>query len=308
MIFKAFTEQDKAMWGHHTVQLDHTLHEHDLFEKDALIELIENYPRSHYDLITMPKPGSPKAYWREGELGGADGAEVVEAIERGQLWINLRNAMDVDDRYAKLLDAMFEEMRANVPGFETFKRTMGILISSPGAQVYYHCDVPGQALWQIRGEKNVYVYPNTEPFLTEMAMEKIITGETEEEIHYEQWYDDHAKVVRLKPGEMLHWPLNAPHRVENLGMLNVSVTTEHYTKAIAKQYAVRYANGILRQRMGLQKLSANIESPTVYPKLALAAAFKYGGLQKARAVKRMVDFRVAKDAPDGTVDIPSYAL
>ncbi|MBO6673695.1 MAG: cupin-like domain-containing protein [Rhizobiales bacterium] len=308
MIFKEFTEQDKAVWGGHTVKLNHTLHEHALFSNEALMALVDAFPRSHYNLNTMAEPGAPKAFWREGEKGDASGAEVFEAIEKGRMWINLRRVMEVDDRYAALLDEMFDEMQQYIPDFETFKRNMGILVSSPGAQVYYHCDIPGQSLWQVRGRKKVYLYPNSAPFLPEPEMEKVILGETEEEINYEPWFDDYAQVIELAPGEMLHWPLNAPHRVENLDMLNISITTEHFTADVRTQYAVRYANGILRSRFGLQNLSPRIDGPMVYPKMALAAAFKFGGLQKARAMKRMVDFRITKDAPEGIVDIPAYAL
>lgn len=308
MIFRQFTKQDKAVWGSQTVKLQHMLHEHPLFQDEALMALIDDYPRSHYNVNTMSQPGAPKAFWREGEKGDATGAEVFQAIEKGRMWINLRKVMDVDQRYSDLLDEMFDEIRLNVPDFETFKRNMGILVSSPGAQVYYHCDIPGQSLWQVKGRKRVYLYPNTTPFLPESEIEKVILGETEEEIHYERWFDNYADVIELAPGEMLHWPLNAPHRVENLDMLNISITTEHYTDDVRTQYAVRYANGVLRSRLGLQNLSPRIDGPTVYPKMALAAAFKFGGLQKARAMKRIVDFRIAKDAPDGLVDIPEHAL
>ena len=49
---------------------------------------------------------------------------------------------------------------------------------------------------------------------------------------------------------MLHWPLNGPHRVENHDMVNISVTTEHFTKEIRDFYAIVYANGLLR-RLGI---------------------------------------------------------
>ncbi|MEM6381699.1 MAG: cupin-like domain-containing protein [Pseudomonadota bacterium] len=307
MIFKSFSEQDRKLWGKHIVQLQHTLHENDLFSDETLMDLIDRYPRDQYNLVTMAKPGAPKSFWREGEKGNSSGEDVFKAIENGQLWINMRNTHIVDERYQKLIDTIFGELEGYMPDFKTFKHNLGILVSSPGAQVFYHCDIPGQSLWQVRGKKKVYVYPNTAPFLTEPDMEKIILGETEEEIHYEPWYDEHASVVELEPGQMLHWPLNAPHRVENLGMLNVSITTEHYTKDVTKAYAMRYANGILRSRVGMNP-AASIDSPTVYPKMGIAAAFKYGGLQKKRAIQRMVDFRVSKDAPQGMEDIPAYAL
>lgn len=308
MIFKQFTNEDRAVWGRHSVKLNHTLNDHPLFSNDALIALIDDYPRDRYNLTTMSAPGAPKGFWREGEKGDASGADVFDAIANGRIWINLRKVMDVDQRYGDILDEMFEEMERYVPGFDSFKRNMGILVSSPGAQVYYHCDIPGQSLWQVRGEKRIFVYPNAAPFLKQDEIERVILGETEEEVPYEAWYDRYAQVIDLKPGEMLHWPLNAPHRVENLGMLNVSVTTEHFTPEIRKQYAVHYANGVLRSRLGLQNLSPRIDGPMVYPKMALAAAFKFGGLQKSRAVQRMVDFRVAKNAPGGFEDIPAYVL
>ncbi|MGD1888098.1 MAG: cupin-like domain-containing protein [Cohaesibacteraceae bacterium] len=308
MIFKQFTDEDRALWGKHTVKLNHTLNEHPLFSNEALMSLIDSYPREHYNLTTMAEPGAPKSFWREGEKGAASGADVFDAVANGRIWINMRKVMDVDQRYADVLNEMFEEMAVHVPGFETFKRNMGILVSSPGAQVYYHCDIPGQALWQVRGEKRVYLYPNTDPFLKQAEMEKVILGETEEEVSYDPWFDRHAEVIDLKPGEMLHWPLNAPHRVENLGMLNVSITTEHYTPEIRKQYAVHYANGVLRSRLGMRNLSPHIDGPMVHAKMALAAAVKSGGLQRSRTFQRMVDFRVAKNAPGGYEDVPAYTL
>ncbi len=97
----------------------------------------------------------------------------------------------------------------------TYKHNLGILVSSPGAQVYYHADIPGQALWQIAGRKRVYIYPNTSPFLEPESIENIVMGTQEEEIPYQTWFDAHAEIHDLKPGDMLHWPLNGPHRVVN---------------------------------------------------------------------------------------------
>src|SRR5712692_7177672 len=65
----------------------------------------------------------------------------------------------VDSRYRQLVDRMFEEIAAKVPGFEVPKgHQEGILISSPRAEVYYHADLPSQSLVQIAGRKRVYVY------------------------------------------------------------------------------------------------------------------------------------------------------
>jgi hypothetical protein len=105
---------------------------------------------------------------------------------------------------------------------------------------------------------------------------------------------------------MLHWALNGPHRVVNHDVLNVSVTTEHWTPAIRKSYAVNYANGVLRRRLGFRNLSTDQTGLGVYAKAAVVAGYKYSGLQRFREVKRVVDFRIDPAAPQRMVDIPAY--
>lgn len=307
-----FTNWDQskhpALWGKHNVKLTHNLHEHALFQLDTLAQMIDNYPREKYNLVHMAEPGAARKMWREGEIGDNSGEDVINAIRDGRIWVNMRDLESVDTRYKDLIESIFSELRGYMPDFETFKEKMGVLISSPNAQVYYHADVPGQALWQIAGRKKIYIYPNEEPFLRKQDLEGIILGETEEEIEYHAWFDDYAEVVELEPGQMLHWPLNGPHRVENLDSMNISITTEHYTQDIRRSYAVNYGNGVLRRRMGLNPKSNNRNGAAFYPKAAIAAATKLSGIQKKRQVTRMVDFRVDPTAKDGMVDIPAYKL
>ena len=44
---------------------------------------------------------------------------------------------------------------------------------------------------------------------------------------YADWYDRHTQVFDLEPGQMLNWPLNAPHRIENLNTINTSTTVSY---------------------------------------------------------------------------------
>ena len=206
-----------------------------------------------------------------------------------------------------MLTSIFDEFQEYVPSFETFKRKFGILISSPLVQVYYHADIPGQSLWQVEGEKRVYVYPNKAPYLHQENLEAIILGEQEEEIPYDRSFDDDAIVYDLKPGEMVHWPLNCPHRVENKDCLNISVTTEHWTNDIRKMYAVNYGNGVLRRVFGTGDLSQNTNGLGVYPKAALAVAWKSLKLNKKNEIARVINFRVDPSSETGMSDIEAYA-
>lgn len=292
-------------YGQENLLLHHRLNETGLFTREALAEVIDRYPNELYNLNTMGfDPENP--VWREGTKGDFSGEQVIDAIERGRMWMNLRSLESVDDRYAKVLNRIFEEFENNVPGFETFKRKFGVLISSPLVQVFYHADVPGQALWQLEGEKRVYVYPNEAPFLKQKDLEGIVMGLTEEEIPYERSFDDGAIVYDLKPGEVLHWPLNCPHRVENKDCLNISVTTEHWTSDLRKQYAVNYANGVLRRKFGMNDLSQDITGLPVYPKAALALAWRKLKIDSNNKFVRMIEFRVDPASDIGITDVPAF--
>ena len=91
-------------------------------------KLIENYPREHYSLVKTGASGSSRV-WREGDIGNLSGRQVVEAISRGGLWLNMRNVGSVDSRYRKLIDQMFEELAAKNPGFDIPSHQESILIS-----------------------------------------------------------------------------------------------------------------------------------------------------------------------------------
>ena len=65
-----------------------------------------------------------------------------------------------------------------------------------------------------------YLYPANEPYLPQDELEKIALFGVEVDMRYDPVYDREALVFDLEPGEMLTWPLNAPHRVENYDVLN----------------------------------------------------------------------------------------
>ena len=124
--------------------------------------------------------------------------EAIDAIEKGRMWMNIRRVMDWAPEYRTLLDEVFDEFEARMPGFKTFKRNLGVLISSPNANVFYHADIQGQSLWQIEGIKRVYIYPRSEVFITPKSVEKILLRETAEDMPYENWFDDYATHVDLQ--------------------------------------------------------------------------------------------------------------
>ncbi|KAB2849282.1 MAG: hypothetical protein F9K44_08425 [Hyphomicrobiaceae bacterium] len=302
-------KRHEQLFGQHTVQLSHRLHESDLFSDAALARLIERTPREHYHVNTMdPATHDPRTR-REGQIKDLKGEQVLEAVRTGTIWILLQNPGHHDARYAELLSSIYGEWEQRVPGFKSFKQKMTILISSPKVHVYYHADIPGQSLWQVRGRKRVWVYPNRTPFLPQEGIERIVLNEAHEiSLNYNGWFDDYAEVIDLEPGRMVHWPLNCPHRIVNHDCVNVSFTTEHWTNALRSAHAINYANGVLRRVLGLKNLSQTSTGASFYSKLLLAAAYKYSGMQKKREAGFTIDFAVDPGAPHGVRDIPAFEL
>jgi hypothetical protein len=306
-IFNSWDDTHSKLWGHHPIQLAHELHKSPLFSIDTLAELIQRYPRERYSLVQTGGSGSGRV-WREGEIGNPNGRQVIDAISRGGLWLNLRDVGTVDSRYRTVIDGMFEEIAARVPGFQAPKHQAGILISSPDAQVHYHADLPGQGLIQISGRKRVYLYPAAVPFIKPEHLEDIALFDVEVDMPYADWYDAHAKVFDLEPGQMLNWPLNAPHRVENLGSVNISMTVSYVNDEIRRAEIVHLANGLLRHRFGYRPRTRNLRGPSYFAKAVLQKLYRDSGwVKRERAARRPTEFRLDAAEPGKIVDLPKAA-
>ena len=306
-VFTDWDDSHTALWSHQPIQLATELHKAPLFSTHMLAELIERYPREQYSLVQTGARGSGRV-WREGEIGNLNGRQVMEAISRGGLWLNMRDVGAVDGRYRALIDRMFEEVAAKVPGFEAWSHQESILVSAPDAQVYYHADLPGQALIQIAGRKRVYVYPNTAPFITSRHLEDIAVYNVEVDIPYANWYDRYAKVFDIGPGQMLHGELNAPHRVENLDTFSVSMTVSFTNDQIRRNEIVNLANGLLRHRFGYVPKTRNLHGPSYFAKAVMQKLYRDSGwVKRERSARRPTEFRLDAAQPGKIVDLPKAA-
>ena len=152
-----WNDVDTDEFGRSSLRIRHRVHETDLFSDDQLAKLIETSPRQNYHVETMQPLDDGTLKRREGETGDASGHEALEAVKNGSIWYLLLHPEEIDPRYGDLVEQIYQEIADNVPGFEVFSKKISILVSSPKVQVGYHCDVPGQTLWQVRGSKKVYV-------------------------------------------------------------------------------------------------------------------------------------------------------
>jgi hypothetical protein len=259
------------------VRVEHAVHERAMFGDEALAALLDRYPRERLGVFTMGEDPEDWGSWRRGEAGDLTGAELLAEVRAGRLWLNLRAVNANDAAYAALSDEIFAEVE-KATGRRCLKRDLGLLISSPKAQVFYHFDAPLVMLWQLRGRKRVWVYPPERPFLSDEQVERLVLGEAAEQVPYDRAWDHAAEVFDLAPGHMVSWPQNAPHRVENGDMLNLSLSIEFMTPEALLKANVAYANGLLRKTLG--------RAPAKVPVLAKAAmAYAHKLMRRAPRAK-----------------------
>ena len=274
-VFKDLPEDFVSEFGRKPVMAEHNLHKREMFSDAGLASLLDRYPRDQFNLYTMNNDQSDaKRVFRRGNAGDLSGAEILDAIYRGRLWLNLRGVNDVLPDYKDLCNEMFDDMEDIAPSLKTISRDCGVLISSPKARVFYHLDIPRVSLWQIRGSKNVYVYPTGAPYASDEQIEGIMLGESEEEIAYNAEYDKGCTHFKLTEGQMLTWPQMAPHKVENDDCVNISLSCEFMTAEALVRANAMYFNGLMRRKFGANPNIENDGRIAAFGKAAAARAVK----------------------------------
>lgn len=273
-IITDWTAEKARNFTRETLRFRHKLQHRLMFTDPALEEILDRYPRDKLGVFTMGPDPTDWRSWRRGVAGDLSGAELLDAARKGRIWLNLRAVNEHDRDYAELCDEIFADKARFAPHVKTFKRDLGLLISSPNAQVFYHLDVALVSLWQLRGSKTVWIYPPRDPFVGQEDLERIVLKETAEQFAFDPAWDDGAERIDFEPGMMVTWPQNAPHRIVNSDSLNVSLSVEFMTPQAVARANVIYANGKLRRMFGARPGVQQGLHPVALGKLALARLMK----------------------------------
>lgn len=275
-------EEAYEKFGNEFQSLSHNYHQSPLFSDSALITLLDNYPRQWLQCYTMGVDPLKHKEWTPVHIDKLSGEEIIAAVQKGRIWVNVIRINEYQQDYVDLIDAMYEKINSKCNNITRAKGSFSqLLISSPGVQVYYHLDADPNMLWHLKGTKKVWVYPNKdERFATQKYIEEIIGQERHENVPYELWYDEHAHSVEVQAGQVLSWPQHSPHRVENVD-LNVSLATSYQSRESTRLNSVHAANHYFLKPMGIKHRSTTTQG--VIPALK---EISYRGLNKLKLLKR----------------------
>jgi hypothetical protein len=289
-----WSADDAARFGREPMKAGHRLHESDLFTDEALIELLDRLPAEQLEVYTMGDDPEDLSQWHGVAHTGVAGGDLLEAARRGRLWMTLLRVQEVDHRYDSLIRQLYAELTERIPGFRPRSVLGTMLISSPGSMVHYHADSQPNLLWHIRGRKQAWVYPALDPqFVSTSNLERIFADESDEFLPYQRAWDEHAQTLELAPGDVASWPQNAPHRVVNTVGLNVSLSTEHRTRASNRREHVWAANRVLSRQLHLRMTGTAETGPWPATKATcyrvLRRATGRGGFRRTTSVTLRMD-------------------
>jgi hypothetical protein len=296
-ILTDLTPEKAASFGAEAQSFNHGLQYRQMFDNAGLIEVLDRYPREKLGVFTMGLDPVDWRSWRRGTADGLSGEQLFEAVQNGRIWLNLRAVNRELPSYANLAREIFSELEGKVPGLKTFGHDVGLLLSSPGAHVFYHLDVLPVTLWQLRGRKTMWVYPTAAPYVSDEQLERIVLRETAEQFAYEPSWDEGAETYVMEPGMMVSWPQNAPHRLVNDQVMNVSLSIEHQTPAALMRANVIYANGLIRRRFGANPRLKDGFNPGNIAKFGFARAMKFAGAKPPAKPTVPPSFRLSDSQP-----------
>jgi hypothetical protein len=263
----------RQAFGNEILEATHTFDQSSLFTDDALAALLDAYPRERLGVWTFADHGEGEEAPVRGSAGDLSGAEILQAVKRGRIWLNLRATNQLVETYHETGELVFDSLQT-AAGRKVIKRDMSVLISSPGIHVHYHLDIPLVALLQVRGEKTIWVYPPTRDFAPDERVEAIVLREQEEGLAFKSDFEASARQLTLKPGMALTWPQTAPHRVQNADVMNVSLSCEFMTMPALLKANALYTNGRLRRGFGAKPNRSNQLTVGTVGKAALARVLK----------------------------------
>jgi Cupin-like domain len=229
-------------------RLKHTLADNPLFTLPRLIELAKSQPRDAIEYnsgkvaIGVKPEDVPKI--------DMSVVEVIKSIEKANAWLVIK-FVESDPEYRGLLESFVREANeaagrkpsdySDLQGF--------IFVSSAKATTPFHVDWEENILIQIKGDKFVRTFDNSDYGLVSEEALEISPSKHRNQIYAED-HEARATLHTLKPGDAVHMPYTIPHWVSTGNTYSISMAMTWKTPEVVRLNKIRLMNGTLR-RYGL---------------------------------------------------------
>ena len=244
-------------------------------------------------------------------VGSASRSDLLAAVRAGRLWLNVLHVDRADSGFAQLQDELSGELAAagstSCPAHRIRRswrphRRDGLLPCRRRAE---------HPVARPRQETCLGYPPGNESFIDRKLVEDIYVGVRTEFLPYRPEFDDAALTFDLHPGDTLSWAQNSPHRVQNLGVVNVSLTCEFDTPATRRRHLVYAANRFFSRTWHLPVRSTQVTGTGAAVKRLAYRACRKAGLERVQVRHdHITRLRIDGAAPNGVIPLaqPTHKL
>jgi len=236
----------RAGFDRHPFLIRHRLCAHPLFALPRLLELARVLPEAdiEYNAGDLPVSVAPELTPRT----GLSVEETIRRIAECRSWMVLKRVEREPAYRALLAQCLAEVEEFSEPLRPGMHFAQGfIFLSSPGSITPYHMDPEHNFLLQIRGTKRVHQWdPRDRTVVSERDLERFYGGAHRNMVLGEAQRSA-ATIVDLKPGFGLHFPVTAPHFVQNGPEVSLSFSITFRTPDLERRSVVYAVNGYLRR-------------------------------------------------------------
>jgi hypothetical protein len=238
-----------ANFGQRSFGIRHHLAGHPLFDLPRLAGLAGALPKTAVEYNAGDIPISVEPH--KTPHTGLSIEETVQRIEQCNSWMVLKN-VERDPEYSRLLDDCLAEVqrRGHARVTAITMREAFVFISSPGAVTPYHMDPEWNFLLQVRGSKQMTVFPCDPDIVSEEELERFYSGGHHRNMQFRPEYDRKATVFSMQPGDGVHVPVTHPHWVKVGGDISVSFSITFQTRESERRCALYALHHQLRARGG----------------------------------------------------------
>lgn len=225
----------------------HRLGDHPLFTLPRLIELAGRLPLENVKYTSGEVAVTQGLY--KGPQNGLSVEETIRQIEDCRSWMVLKFVED-DPEYRELLHQCLAEIgEHSEPLYPGMQRRAGfIFVSSPGSVTPFHIDPEFNFLLQVRGTKKIHIWGEDDrEVLDERDLEQHYVQGGGFHLPFKDEFNTKAQTFDLEPGEGLHFPVNAPHWVQNGDAVSISFSITFHTPWSERREVVHSVNGRLRR-------------------------------------------------------------
>ncbi len=237
-------DQFHQNFDRHPFQLTHSVSDHPLLEVPRLITLarfLKNDP--HNTSFDVGEVGVEER-WNKRPGHSYSLEQALERIDNVGAWVILKHT-ESDPEYRQLMLSIISEVeRLGGRNLTALMKNLEaqIMLTSPNRVTPYHLDNECNFLLQIRGEKDLFVFDQSDrEVLTEGELERFWVGDWNAG-EYKARCQERSHCFRLAPGRAVHIPVNAPHWVRNDRNVSVSISInfEWLDEKLANVYRANY--------------------------------------------------------------------